>query len=207
VSEPPAEAREDTFVDADALRRRKRNARLRIAALVVFIVGSLVVAKLTGLEQYLDKDTVRETMEAGGALGFVAFVAIFAVGALLHVPGWVFVGAASVAYGEMLAIPAAYIGSMAAVTLSFFVVRGIGGQPLGEVKRPFMVKMLRRLDTHPIRTVAILRVLLFVSPWLNYALAMSTVKPRDYLIGSALGCVPPVVVMVFFFDWLATWLL
>ena len=99
------------------------------------------------------------------------------------------------------------IGSLVAVTLSFFVVRAIGGQPLGEVKRPIVVKLMRRLETQPIRTIAFLRILLFVSPWLNYALAMSSVRPRDYMIGSAIGVAPPVVVMVFFFDWLATWLL
>lgn len=197
------EPEQETFVDLKA----RRNKRLRMAALALFFVGSIVLAKVTGLDEYLDVETVRAMMESAGVLGFLAFLGVFCVGELLHVPGLVFVGAASIAYGSVLGIGAGYLGALLSVTVSFLVVRTIGGQPLADVKRPFMVKILARLETHPIATIAVLRLLFWLSPPLNYGLAMSKVTLRDYLVGSALGLLVPIPMAVLAFDWLAGFLL
>ena len=89
------------------------------------------------------------------------------------------------------------------MTLSFYVVRLIGGQPLGDIKRPLARRILARLDEHPLQTVAILRFFFWMAPPLNYALAMSKVRYRHYLLGSAIGLAIPIPLVVLFFDWLA----
>lgn len=182
---------------------QNKTSRWRLLALAIFFFGSLILAHATGLSERIDVETIRAFMEAAGALGFVAFLVAFAVGELLHVPGLVFVGAASVAYGPTLGTLAAYFGALGSVTLSFYVVRLIGGQPLKDVKRPLVRRILSRLDEHPLRTVAVLRFLFWMAPPLNYALAMSKVRYRDYLAGSAIGLAIPIPLAVIFFDWLA----
>lgn len=207
-TESPAEGavEHETVIDR-AEGPAARAKRWRIALLALLFFGSLAAVKLTGLDEYVDVEGVRRMMESAGAWGFVAFVVLFAVGELMHVPGLVFVGAASIAYGEVLGIAASYTGAMVSVTASFVVVRAIGGQPLGDIKRPFMRKMLARLETQPIRTVALLRLLLFMAPALNYGLAMSKVRLREYVIGSAIGLLLPIPIVVLVFDWLAARLL
>lgn len=207
-TERPAEGavEHETVIDR-AEGPAARAKRWRIALLALLFFGSLAAVKLTGLDDYVDVEGVRRMMESAGAWGFVAFVVLFAVGELMHVPGLVFVGAASIAYGEVLGIAASYTGAMVSVTASFVVVRAIGGQPLGDIKRPFMRKMLARLETQPIRTVALLRLLLFMAPALNYGLAMSRVRLREYVIGSAIGLLLPIPIVVLVFDWLAARLL
>ncbi len=180
----------------------KPSNRWRLLALVVLFVGSLVVAKLTGLTDELSLERVRGFMEGAGVVGFLLFLAAFAVGELVHVPGLVFVAAAILAYGRTLGGGAAYVGAIVSVCVSFWVVRGVGGQPLAEIQRPFMKRILARLDRHPIRVVALLRVLLWMAPPLNYALAMSPVRFRDYLLGSLIGLVLPMVAASLFFEWL-----
>lgn len=194
--EPVESPEQETVVDARATRRR----RLRIAGVVLLFVGSIALAKLTGLDAYLDRETVRSFMVDAGPWGFFAFLGIFAVGELLHVPGWVFVGAATLAYGQPWASVAAYTGALVSVTLSFFVVRGIGGQSLSEIKRPIVRRIMGQLEDHPIRTVALLRLILWVTPALNYALAMSKLRFRDYFIGSALGLLLPMPLMSIFIN-------
>ena len=189
----------------------KKTNRWRLVALAVLFFGSLLIAHVTGLTERIDVETIRAFMDSAGALGFVAFLLAFAVGELLHIPGLVFVGAASVAYGETLGIVAAYLGAIGSVTLSFFVVRLIGGQPLAEVERPFVKRVLRRLDDQPLLTVTVLRFVFWMSPALNYVLAMSNVRYREYLIGSALGLLVPIPIVVLFFDslasgWIGEWL-
>lgn len=195
-----SEPEHETVVDASPPARWKR---WRIALVAATFVGSLALVKLTGLEEYIDVERVRGLMEATGVWGFLAFIVFFAVGELLHIPGLVFVGAASIAYGKVLGVPAAYAGAMGSVVLSFVVIRAIGGQPLGDVRRPWMRKMLAGLETRPVRTVALLRMVFWLSPALNYGLAMTNVKMRHYLVGSALGLSIPIPAAVLLFDWIA----
>lgn len=174
----------------------------RLGALVLFLVGSYVVAEVTGVSEELSRERIQEFMEGAGPWGFLLFVGIFAVGELVHVPGLVFVAAAILAYGELWGGLAGYLGALVSVTVSFLVVRGVGGQPLADVERPFLKRWLARLEQQPVRVVALLRLLLWMAPPLNYALAMSGVRFRDYLVGSALGLAPPIALVAVFFDWI-----
>jgi uncharacterized membrane protein YdjX (TVP38/TMEM64 family) len=62
---------------------------------------------------------------------------------------------------------------------------------------------LRQLDAHPINSILLLRMLFQTMPALNYALAMSGVKFRNYLIGTLLGLPLPIILYCWFFDYLA----
>ncbi len=203
---PNAAPEHETVVDP-SVDAKPRTSRWRIALLVTFFVGSLVLAKVTGLSDRLDVETIRGFMDSMGAWGFFAFLVVFAVGELVHVPGLVFVGAAALVYGQALGMGAGYVGAVGSVTLSFVVVRAIGGQPLGAVQKPWMRKVLARLEQDPVRTVALLRLVFFMAPAVNYALAMTSVRLRDYVVGSALGLLIPIPIAVLVFDWLAAFLL
>ncbi len=183
-----------------------RAKRWRIGLLAVLFVGSLIVAKVTGVHERFDVDEIRALMVSAGAWGFVAFVALFTLGELMHVPGMVFVGAAAFAYGKVLGSLAGYTGALGSVLISFLLIRTIGGQPLGSIRWHWVRKMLDRLEARPIRTVAILRAIFWLAPALNYGLAMTKVRLKDYLIGSAIGLAIPVPLAVIFFDWIvARW--
>ncbi|MCB9599980.1 MAG: VTT domain-containing protein [Sandaracinus sp.] len=173
----------------------------RFAALVALIVGSIVLAKVTGVTEQLTPDRIRGFMEGAGVLGFLIFLGVFAVGELVHVPGVFFVAAAILAYGRGLGGVAAYVGAVLSVIVSFAVVRGVGGQVLAEVRRPWVRKILDGLERRPVRVVALLRLILWMAPPLNYALAMSAVRFRDYVLGSALGLILPIAAAALFFDW------
>jgi uncharacterized membrane protein YdjX (TVP38/TMEM64 family) len=66
--------------------------------------------------------------------------------------------------------------------------------------------MLGHLDARPIRTVFALRLVLWLAPALNYALALTRARFRDYAIGSALGLILPVAGAAILFDWLVTFI-
>jgi uncharacterized membrane protein YdjX (TVP38/TMEM64 family) len=172
----------------------------RIGALVVLTVGLLVLGKVTGLTAYLTTERIRTLVVTAGWWGVVLLIALFCVGELVHVPGFVFVAAAVIAYGRLGGGLLGYVGALCSVSVSFFIVRGVGGKPLGAIRWRFVQRILGQLDTHPVRTVTILRSILWLAPQLNYALALSNVRYRDYFIGSALGLALPVTGMVLLFD-------
>lgn len=180
---------------------RRLRVGIRLGLLVLVLVGIVVVAKVTGLTDELSVEAVRATMESAGPWGFVAFLGVFALGELVHIPGVVFVAAAIFAYGRVVGGAAAYVGALLSVCISFWVVRGVGGRLLDEVQRPFFRKWLDRLERQPIRVVSVLRLIFWMAPALNFALAMSNIRFRDYLLGSIAGLLVPIALASLFVDW------
>jgi uncharacterized membrane protein YdjX (TVP38/TMEM64 family) len=174
--------------------------RYRPLLLVVLFVGLLAVGKFTGLTDQLDAERIRQEVAAAGALGGLLFVVIFAIGELVHVPGMIFVAAAALAYGPYQGFVWALFGALVSVSLSFVVVRGVGGQALAKLEKAWIQKILAHLDRRPVLTVAALRSVLWLAPGLNYALAMTRIRFRDYLLGSSLGLVLPILGVTAFSD-------
>jgi uncharacterized membrane protein YdjX (TVP38/TMEM64 family) len=168
---------------------------------VALLATLFAIGHVTGLTEHLSRDNLRALMEHLGVWGLGLFLVLFAVGELVHVPGIVFVLAALLAYGRVGGAVAGYLGALASVTFSFVFVRRVGGQALAHVKRAWLAKILERLERHPIPTIAALRMVLFLLPAVNYGLAMTRVRLRDYVAGSAIGLVPPILVIAVAFEW------
>ena len=83
------------------------------------------------------------------------------------------------------------------------MIRLLGGDALRQVRGKWAQRVLAQLDARPVAGVVLLRTLLQTAPALNYALAMSGVKFRDYLIGTLLGLPLPIALYCVFFDYLA----
>jgi len=170
---------------------------VRLTLLVVLLVSIYLMGRATGFTQALTVDGIRESMRVAGAGGFAVFVAVFCIGQLLHIPGFVFVMASGLAYGPVWGSLASMIAATISVAVSFVVVRGIGGQPLKSVhiKRPFLQRPLDRLEQQPIRSMIVIRLFLWAIPPVNYTLAMSGVTFRDYMIAAVIGMTPPFVAL------------
>lgn len=182
--------------------RRSAFERYRILLVVAMFLGAYLVVWLFDLQQYFERERIQQMMESAGLWGFLLFVAIFAVGELLHIPGVVFVGAAMLVYDRAWGTAAAFTGAVTSVTVSFLVVRAVGGQALAQIERPLVKKILARLEQRPIATVILLRLVFWMAPPVNYALAMTRLRFREYLLGSAIGLVVPVVLAALFLEWI-----
>jgi len=174
--------------------------KYRFALVVLLFVGAYFSVWRFNLDQYFEREFIRRMIESAGVWGFLLFIAIFSLGELLHIPGLVFVAAAMLAYDRSWGTAVSLIGAVTSVTVSFIVVRTIGGQAFTQMRQPFVKRMLVRLDARPIATVAILRLIFWMALPINYALAMTRLKLRDYIIGSAFGLVAPVVLAALFLE-------
>lgn len=134
-------------------------------------------------------------MRAAGIGGVLVFVAAFSVGQLLYIPGFVFVAVAGLAYGPVWGSIASIIAATISVTVSFFIVRTIGGQPLTQITQPFLKRWFDRLEQEPMRSMIVIRLFLWAIPPVNYTLAMSGVTFRDYILAAVIGMTPPFVVI------------
>ena len=163
--------------------------------LALLTVATLLLAgHVTGATAWLTRENVREAVEQAGPWGLALFVVLFCLAELVHVPGLVMVAAGVVAYGPWMGFAASFVGALCSVTVSFLVVRAVGGTPLAALRWAWARRLLARLEERPLRVVVALRLALWMFPPLNYALALSPVGFRDYVVGSAVGLVVPLVV-------------
>jgi len=175
--------------------------KLRIALLVSIVIALAAAAHFSGLASSLTRQRIEELALSWGWLGIVGYVAAFAVGEILQLPGALFVVAAVAAYGPWLGTAIAYVGMNVASVAVFLFGRLVAGRALTEITHPRVKQLMTEVDRAPIRTAVIARGVLFVLPGIGYALALSSIRLRHYVIGSAIGLIIPAALAALLGEW------
>jgi uncharacterized membrane protein YdjX (TVP38/TMEM64 family) len=171
--------------------------RLQRAGLVLVALATLyAVGKVSGLDQYLHAARMREAVDAAGELGPLLFVSVFVAAVVAQIPGIPFVLLAPALFSWPKAWLLCTLASNVAVLLNFELVRRIGGMPLSDLKQPLLRRILASLDARPIVAVALLRTLTIMFPPVTSALALTKLRTRDHAIGSLLGMLLPVTLLL-----------
>jgi uncharacterized membrane protein YdjX (TVP38/TMEM64 family) len=178
------------------------NALTRLAIVAAFLLLLFAGFEFSGLRSHLTLAYIQQTITAHWLSGLLIFILLFSLGNLIQVPGLVFLGAAVLALGKLWGGVATYLAAMSSCLITFLTIGLLGGSALRELKSPFAAKILARLDQRPIASVALLRLLFQTAPALNYALALSGLRLRHYLLGTALGLPLPIALYCIFFDYL-----
>ncbi|MFT6070387.1 MAG: putative membrane protein YdjX (TVP38/TMEM64 family) [Bacteriovoracaceae bacterium] len=116
------------------------------------------------------------------------------------VPGGVFLGAAVYALGKTNGYLVTLTAGLISVSVSFFIVRLIGQDGLRKFEHPFALKLLSKLDDNPLKINITLRFLFQTLPPLNYTLALSGVKFKDYFMGALIGLPIPILIITLLID-------
>lgn len=177
---------------------------IRLGVIVGLIATVLLVAWQTGLTAWLTRDNLRALLLDSGWQGLALFVLATCVGLFVHVPGIVFVGAAALVFGPWKGAAVAFVAEAVAVIVTFAIIRSIGGKPLTAVKNPWIARAMGHVDARPVLTVIALRTCFQASPPVNYALALSGMRARDYALGSTIGLALPCLVIAVGIDWFVT---
>lgn len=174
----------------------------RITIVVLFLSLLFAIFELAGLRDHFSLGYLRQIILDNKISGLFIFILVFALGNLIQIPGWVFLAAAVLELGRTWGGVATYIAASISCVVSFLTIRFVGGNALRQLNNRIAVRILRQLDANPIMSILLSRVLFQTLPALNYALAMSGVRFRHYLIGTLLGLPLPIALYCLFFDYL-----
>ena len=182
----------------------RRHLRLLVVAL---FLGLLFAAfELSGLREHFTLDFLRSQIAGHQLAGLALFVLLFSLGNLIQIPGWIFLAAAVLALGRTGGGLATYVAASVSCAVTFLFIRLVGGDALRQLENKTVARMLQHLDAHPIRSVLLARMLFQTAPPLNYALALSGLKFREYMLGTMLGLPLPIFLYCVFFDYVEHWL-
>ena len=176
----------------------------RLLGVCLFLGVLLAVFEVSGLRDHFNLSFIRQLILQHQIGGLVLFVFLFSLGNLIQIPGWVFLAAAVLTLGRVWGGVVTYIAAVTSCAFTFVTIRALGGDALRLLENRVAVRILRELDAHPIASVGLLRILFQTVPALNYALAMSGIDFRAYLIGTLAGLPVPIALYCIFFDALAT---
>lgn len=185
--------------------------RTRILLFAAAVAAIVATVRALDLERWADLDVLREFIESHGTLAPIVFVGVCVGGIVLHLPEIVLLAVGGVVFGAPRGFAYGWVGAVIGSTLVFLAVRhGAGHAVSGALGRRF--DRFRRLEsrfvTHGFQMVLLLRLLLFLSPPLNWAIGATRVSLRAYIAGTAVGIVPGVAGTVLLADSVAdaeTW--
>ena len=143
-----------------------------------------------------------------GSLGPAApalFVGAFALGAMVGLPGVVFVVGGRLAFGAELGLGLGYGGGLLACITPFAAARRLRGGAVAawQPRNRHLRRAFDMVESHPLRAVILLRLMMWFSPPLSYALAVTGVPARTYVAGCAIALVPVVAIAVLATGWIA----
>ena len=172
----------------------------RLLAVVAFLVILLTVFQVSGLRDHFNVAFIRQLVLQHQVTGLILFVLLFSLGNLIQIPGWVFLAAAVLTLGRMWGGVITYVAAVASCLFTFVTIRALGGDALRLLKNRVAIRILSELDARPMAAVTLLRILFQTAPALNYALAMSGIRLRTYVIGTLAGLPLPIALYCIFFD-------
>ena len=136
-------------------------------------------------------------VRAAGTLGPAVFVLLYGLGSLVA-PVTPFTIAGAVIFGKFYGMFYNLAGDLLGAAFAFF----LGRYFLHGVARNFLETKLpwldRKVAEEGFAVIFYLRIFWFPFIVLNYAAGATRIRFRDYLLGSALGLLPPVFIITYF---------
>ena len=175
----------------------------RLLAVALFLGVLFASFEFSGLRDHFSLQFLRDQFLDHKLGGLLVFVLLFALGNLIQIPGWIFLAAAVLSLGRVWGGALTYVAASVSCALTFLSIRLIGGDALRQLNSRIARRLLAQLDARPMRSMVLLRVLFQTVPALNYALALSGVRFRDYILATLLGLPLPIALYCLFFDFLA----
>jgi uncharacterized membrane protein YdjX (TVP38/TMEM64 family) len=178
------------------VRQSRRWIQLGLASAAV----AAAVAAITLLPVGDWMQTLVEWIRGAGAAGVAVYAVAYVLAALFLVPGSILTLGAGFAYGPLFGTLLVSPVSVAAATLAFRLGRTTArGWIEKRVRRdPRFAAIDAAIEHQGLKIVLLLRLSpVFPFSLLNYALGLTGVRLRDYVLGSFLGMLPGTVLYVY----------
>lgn len=177
------------------MQKANSGRRLLTFAAVALLIGVAILARWYGSER------LAAGVESLGAWGPAALAIVYVPATVFMFPGTIITLAAGYFFGVVRGTIAVSIGSTVGATLAFLIGRYLA--------RPWVQNLLKsrpsleRLDAAAGRRGFLMVLLVRLSPAfpfnvVNYAFSVTSVRLRDYVLGSWLGMLPGTTMYVYF---------
>ena len=106
--------------------KHRGGAMLKAAILLAFILAAIIIVRYTPVKDYLNAEALGRFLAAAGFWAPVVFMAIYAVGVCLFVPGTLLTGLGAAIFGAYWGFVYVWFGAMLGAGAAFWIGRTLG---------------------------------------------------------------------------------
>ena len=176
---------------------------VKISVVLLVLLALAAAWRWTALSQWVSLETLTGLAAylKDNPLLPLGVLAAFVAGGLLMVPITVLIGATGIIFPAHLGVVYALAGSLLSSLITYFIGAGFGRRMVRRLAGSRLNRLSRQLARQGILTVMVVRNLP-VAPFtiVNMVAGASHIKLRDFLLGTALGMLPGIVVITVFAD-------
>lgn len=182
------------------------SVRLRIV-LALGVVGLAAALWASGaLDAFRDAEHVKALLLSWGGWGYALYVVTFTLLEPMGLPGIVFVVPASLVWPKPIAFALSLVAAIGAGIVGFTFARFIARDWVAR----HLPERFRRFDdllaARSLEAVVLVRLVFFMAPPAHWVLGLSKVRFGAFVLGSAIGFVPGVLVLTYLGGSLVQWL-
>jgi uncharacterized membrane protein YdjX (TVP38/TMEM64 family) len=178
--------------------KNSSKALIKAFLLLLFIVAAILFIRFTPIKNYLSPEGLGLFLDAAGIWAPLLFVAVYAMGVCLFIPGTLLTGLGAAIFGAYWGFIYVWIGAMLGAGIAFWIGRSLG--------REFAVSLiggkLKKYDDAIARNgfaaTLYLRLIYFPFTPMNFGMGLTKVRFSDYLLGTGLGILTGTFIFTFF---------
>ncbi len=180
------------------------NKKMKFFFLFAFLLAVGIGVRFSLLSQFFEKESILAFMQSirNEWWGPVVFILIYGIGCVFALPGSLLTLAGGAVFGVFWGTVYNVLASNLGASLAFVAARFLGRDFIeGLLKNGKLADFDKEIQRSGFKTIFRLR-LIPVVPFngLNFGSGLSSVKYRDYLLGSFLGMLPGTFIFTYFAD-------
>jgi uncharacterized membrane protein YdjX (TVP38/TMEM64 family) len=180
-----------------AVKRRKK-ATLKALTLAAFIIGAILLVRLTPIKDYFTVDSLGRFLDRAGFWAPVVFILIYAAGICLFLPGTLITALGATIFGAYWGFVWVWIGAMLGASAAFFIGRTLGRDFAASLIGNRLKKYDDAIERNGFATVLYLRLVYFPFTPMNFGMGLTKVHFWDYFAGTGLGIIVGTFIFTFF---------
>ncbi|MGD9506514.1 MAG: TVP38/TMEM64 family protein [Syntrophobacteraceae bacterium] len=177
---------------------RRRAEVLKALFLLLFMAGAVCLFRFTSLRDNLTAEALGRFVNAAGAWGPLLYIAFYAAGVCLLLPGTLLTGIGAAIFGAYWGFVYVWLGAMVGACGAFWIGRTMGRDLAASLIGDRLRKYDEAIERNGFATVLYLRLVYFPFTPMNFGMGLTSVRFRDYLFGTGLGILAGSFILTFF---------
>jgi len=179
----------------------------KVKFIIAIIVIILIVINMFGIKSFFSPSHLRDQVLAFGTIAPLIFITIYSIATIFFLPGTPLTISGGLIFGKWLGTLYTVIGATIGATIAFLVARYLGESFVEDIlkgKHKKIYEYDKKLEKNGFLIVLFLRLVpIFPFNGLNFALGLTKVRTRDYILGTLIGIIPGSFALAFFGDSIA----
>jgi len=177
---------------------KKNKAILKAIVFLAFVVAAITVVRFTPVKNYLTVDMLSAFLKNAGLWAPVAYIALYAIGVCLFLPGTLLTGLGAAIFGPYWGFVYVWIAAMIGSSAAFFIGRTLAREFATSLIGDRLKKYDDAIERNGFATVLYLRLVYFPFTPMNFGMGITKVRFKDYVLGTGLGILVGTFIFTFF---------